>query len=294
VVMAEALLTATTPYSEALGQMTTVLEAAGLAEARREARILLCAVLGVGAEILILAPDAPLGSAAPAVQDALRRRSAREPLARITGHREFFGLDMELARSALIPRPDTETLVEAVLDELGQSGRDQDALSLLDLGTGSGAILTALLSRLPQAGGVGVDRTIDILPHAARNCARHCGTGRALFIAGNWTDALGGTFDVIVSNPPYIATADIAGLDPEVRDHDPRLALDGGSDGYAAYRALARAIPPRLAPGGLVGLELGAGQASTVRAIFAAAGLGSLSCKRDLGGHERALLLRRA
>ncbi len=215
---------------------------------------------------------------------------AREPFSRILGRREFWGLDFALSAETFDPRPETETVVEAVLDEI----KDRNAaLFLLDLGTGSGALLLSLLSELPHALGVGVDR-LEGAATAARSNALSLGLGgRALILAGDWGGALRGGFDIVVSNPPYIATGALPLLPPEVRFHDPRSALDGGADGREAYRVIARDLPRLLAPGGIFACELGAAEEGAVRAILASCGFEAASVKADLAGIPRALLARR-
>lgn len=289
----------TPPFAEAtsrraaLSHMTAALASAGIEDPQREARALLCAILGLAPADLILAPEAPLGAAAASLASALRRRASREPFARITGSREFYGLDFMLSPATLIPRPDTETLVDAVRGHLARQERTNAPLRVVDLGTGTGAILVALLAHLPQAEGTGVDLSIEALDTAAANAARHLAPGRTTFLHSDWFSAVTGLFDVIVSNPPYIETDDIATLEPEVARHDPALALDGGADGLTAYRLLAHQAPAHLAPGGLIALELGAGQADAVTALFAAKGFHVAGLRADLGGVPRALLLTR-
>ncbi len=232
---------------------------------------------------------APIDPAAQAKLDGFAtRRLAGEPVWRILGEREFWGLPFRLGPATLEPRPDSETLVEAALAAL--SDRRDDALSILDLGTGSGCLLIALLSEFRAARGVGVDLSEDACAMARGNAALNGVTDRTVIRQGEWTRGLSQRFDLIVSNPPYIPTAEIATLSPTVRDHDPRLALDGGGDGLACYRALAAALPGALAPGGLAILEIGAGQGPDVMALMKAAGLRPAGSRRDLGGHERAVL----
>lgn len=283
----------TTPRRAALASITAALAGAGIEDPQREARALLCAILGLAPADLILTPEAPLGVAAARLAEALRRRASREPFARITGSREFYGLEFALSPATLIPRPDSETLVDAVRDHIARQGRTEAPLRLVDLGTGTGALLIALLAHLPQAQGTGVDLSVGALETAAANAGRHLAPGRASFLHSDWFAAVNGLFDVIVSNPPYIETGDIAALEPEVARHDPALALDGGADGLAAYRLLARQAPAHLAPGGLIALELGAGQADAVAALLAAEGFRVAELRADLGGVPRALLLTR-
>ena len=274
----------------ALQRVALALDAAGLAEPRREARYTLMAALGLSAARLLLEADRPLGAAHTRATEVCRRRIAREPLARIIGRKEFFGLEFALSDDTLVPRPDTEILVEAMLDHARQRGFDRGPVSVVDLGTGSGAILAAVLCALPQARGIGVDLSAGALATAEANVRRLCGAGRAAFLTGDWLRGLDGPFEVIVSNPPYIETGDLAGLDPEVVRHDPVLALDGGIDGLAAYRRIVAQAPQRLRAGGLLALELGAGQDHAVSVLCREAGLDILECRKDLAGTGRALI----
>lgn len=257
-----------------------------------DARLLVGHALGLTHAELISASSRHLSAREQAAIEALvARRLAREPVAHILGRKEFWSLPLRLSAATLVPRPETETVIEAALDII-KHARDRP-LRILDLGTGTGAILLALLSELPQATGVGCD--IDPLAlDVARDNARDLGfAGRCEFMVSDFGAGLAGAFDLVVSNPPYIASADLPALPPEVRDHDPRLALDGGADGLACYRTIAARIGERLAPGGLLALEIGAGQASAVTAIFEAAGLTAAAPPRaDLAGIHRALVFR--
>lgn len=212
------------------------------------------------------------------------RRVAREPVGRILGHREFWTIDLALNPDTLEPRPDTETVVEAVL----KATPDRNAnLHLLDLGTGTGCILLALLAELPNARGLGVDLSPLAVEAAVGNAERNGLSRRARFQTGDWGNGLKDRFDIVVSNPPYIPSAEIATLEPEVREHDPRRALDGGPDGLAPYRIIAAQLPGLLVPGGLVAVEVGQGQAADVARLLAAQGIGAVESVRDLGGIER-------
>jgi release factor glutamine methyltransferase len=213
------------------------------------------------------------------------RRAAGEPLSRILGRREFWGLEFALSPETLDPRPDTETIVEAALAAF--AGRRGEALRIVDFGVGSGALLAALLSELPAARGVGVDLSPGAAAQARANLESLGLEARAEIRVGDWAEGLDGPFDLIVANPPYIRSGDIAGLAREVRDHDPRLALDGGADGLDAYRALTPQIARLLAPAGRFLVEVGAGQADAVKALATAAGLADLATHRDLAGVER-------
>lgn len=234
-------------------------------------------------------PDLPLTPEALArLDDFAARRAAGEPVWRILGEREFWGLPFRLSRATLEPRPDSETIVEAALAQF--AGRREEQLKLLDLGTGTGCLLIALLSELPRARGVGIDLSHEACRTAAANAALNGVDDRATFRQGNWTEGLAGRFDLIVSNPPYIPSAEIATLSVEVREHDPVLALDGGADGLGPYRLFASSLPPLLAPGGVVLFEIGAGQGADVVALMRAGGLELRGSRNDLGGHERALI----
>ena len=266
----------------ALTLITQRLAAAGIEEPRREARILLAASEGVSAAGL-LALDEVDETKFTAL---LRRREAREPMAYILGHREFWGMDFAVSPATLIPRPDSETLIEAVL-AAGMSPR-----TVLDLGTGTGCLLLAILHEFPQAFGVGVDLSPPAASLARANAAALGMADRAVFLAGNWAEALAESFDLVLSNPPYIEAADVVGLMPEVARYEPLSALAGGADGLAAYRAIIAALPRLLAPDGMAILELGAGQATSVAALAAAAGF-SCTTRQSLDGIERAAMLTR-
>ncbi|HZD24938.1 MAG TPA: peptide chain release factor N(5)-glutamine methyltransferase [Alphaproteobacteria bacterium] len=264
--------------------------AAGIEDPVRDASVLLADSLGCDRLGLLRRAGEPLAEGAHELfERRLLRRLLREPVSRILGRREFWSLGFEIGPAVLDPRPDSETLVEAVLARLGDRSK---SWRLLDLGTGSGCLLLALLSELPAARGVGTDLSPDALRLARRNAIRLGLGDRAAFIAGNWADSLNARFHVVLSNPPYIATGEIPGLAPEVRHYDPLPALDGGADGLAAYRRLAPELPRLLVPGGLAALECGQGQAATIAALLAAAGLVPETPARDLAGIERCVLAR--
>jgi release factor glutamine methyltransferase len=210
-----------------------------------------------------------------------------EPVARILGEKEFWGLPLILSADTLVPRADTETVVEAAL-ELIRAATPIDPPRIADIGTGSGAILLALLSELPDATGIGSDISTGALRTAKANAERLGLGARARFIESDYTEKLEGPFDLIVSNPPYIARGEIARLAPEVREHDPRRALDGGTDGLVAYRALAFELSRLLDPGGAFALEVGLGQADDVADLMQTAGLHVIRPHRhDLAGIPR-------
>jgi release factor glutamine methyltransferase len=217
------------------------------------------------------------------------RRLKREPVARIVGAKEFWGLTLRLGEATLVPRPETETVVEASLAAIDRGGSRSRALRLADLGTGSGALLLALLSELPNATGVGSDLSQDAVEVARENACRLGFSPRAQFVVCDFGVALTGGFDLVVSNPPYIASGEIAALAPEVQ-YDPQGALDGGADGLDCYRAIAGDAVRLLAPGGHVVVELGIHQESAVAEIFKAAGLATTPARTDLNNIPRALL----
>ncbi len=214
----------------------------------------------------------------------ITRRAAREPVAYITGQKEFWSLPFAVAPGVLIPRPDTETLIEAVLADFPERSA---ALNILDLGTGSGCILAALLTEYPKARGLGIDSSEIAQKIASANLERLGLTPRGVIRAGHWAENLDSAFDIVVSNPPYIRTDDITGLQPEVRDHEPLAALDGGSDGLEAVRALAPALKKL---GGMAYIEIGADQAEDACAVFTYAGLRVLRVARDLAGIPRIVI----
>jgi release factor glutamine methyltransferase len=264
--------------------------AAGLDAPELDARILIGHALGLDHAALTAASAHSLtNTERTAIAALAQRRLAREPVARIVGEKEFWSLRFLIDATTLVPRPETETVIEEALAALATGGLRAGHLRIADLGTGSGALLLALLSELPGAFGIGTDISAGALVLARTN-ARRLGIDRAHFVACDLGAALGGPFDLIVSNPPYVATGDIAGLAPEVRDFDPRTALDGGTDGLYFYRAIAATVPALLRPGGLLAIELGVGQARAVADLFAAAGLALSPARADLEGRPRALV----
>ncbi|HEY8065285.1 MAG TPA: peptide chain release factor N(5)-glutamine methyltransferase [Methylosinus sp.] len=277
----------------ALDEVAAFLDRCGVEDARRDARALLFAAGGFTAADLLLEPTAALAGAARAkLRDYAQRRAAREPVSRILGARGFWTHDLVVAPGVLDPRPDTETLIELSLELLRE--RRGEALLILDLGVGSGAILCALLAELPNARAIGVDLSADACAAAALNLSR-CGfSRRASVLRGRWADSLAARFDLIVSNPPYIASGELDGLEPEVRLHDPRLALDGGADGFDCYREIVEALPRLLAPMGAAALEAGDGQARSLAALLAEKGLEPAGIRKDAGGRERAVAARRS
>ncbi len=267
-------------------------------EARQDARVLLAHVLGLASPAgLGVRLDDTLPEAARARFSVLiDRRAAREPVGRLLGRRGFWTLDLALGPDTLEPRPDTETVVRALLERLTPADAPW---RLLDLGTGTGCILLALLSALPKATGMGVDRAAGAVETARANATAHGLAERATLRRADWTDGAGalgvapGRLDAVVSNPPYIPTADLVTLAPEVRDHDPALALDGGADGLDAYRVLVPLTMTLLRPGGWLALEVGAGQAGDVGGLMREAGFPFPAVVHDLAGHGRCIIAAR-
>lgn len=265
------------------------LHAAGIDSARLDARLLLGAVLSLEAPQLIAHPERALTTTEDArFRDLVDQRSRRQPLAQLLGRREFWGLAFRVTPDTLDPRPDSETVVEAALACIP----DRSApLRILDLGTGTGCLLLSLLHELPRATGTGVDRSDATLAVARANAADLGLADRTTFRQGNWTDGLNATFDLVVSNPPYIPQAEIDGLMPEVARYEPRQALNGGVDGLDAYRAIAERMAGLLRPNAYLVVEVGDGQSDSVAAVFAAAGLASTARRSDLRGRTRCLTL---
>jgi release factor glutamine methyltransferase len=275
----------------ALAAAAAQLSDAGIPGARREARLLVAKALGWDAARVLGFPEAEVtAEASERLAALLARRRAREPISRILGFREFWSLRFELSSDTLDPRADSETLIEAALAALDDRSR---AYRVLDFGTGTGCLLLALLSELPHATGTGIDLSVGALEIARRNAAALGFAARAQFLRGNWGDGVSGEWDMILANPPYIASDQIDRLAPEVAQFEPRRALDGGADGLAAYRALAPAVSRLLAPSGTAVIEVGAGQAQAVADTMAASGLALRAIRHDLGGVDRCLVLGR-
>ena len=273
----------------ALRESRAALTAAGVDSAALDARLLVAAALGVRVEQVIAWPERTLdGAATERLRTLLGRRVAREPMAHILGRREFWSLDFAVTPDVLVPRPDSETLIEAALEQIGDRSR---ALRVLDLGVGSGCLLLALLSELPQASGRGIDRSPAALAVARRNAEALGLAERVALVEGDWLDGVAGPFDIVISNPPYIARGDLATLPPEVH-RDPRLALDGGEDGLDCYRALASGLPRVLAPDGFAVIEIGAGQAEIVTTVLREGGLEPWLRRADLSGVIRCVVAR--
>jgi release factor glutamine methyltransferase len=265
----------------------------GFASPALDARLIVGRALGLDHAALAAQANRRItASEAEAIAALAGRRLAHEPVARILGVKEFWGLPLKLAADTLVPRPETETVVEAALAAIDCAALARGA-RIADLGTGSGALLLALLSEWPHARGTGTDISAEALACARDNAAALGLAERSSFVACSYADALSGPFDLIVANPPYIVRGEIATLPPEVRDHDPFRALDGGRDGLDAYRTLAATTKHLLAPRGCLVVELGAGQANAVGAIMQANGLiPDLPVRQDLAGIARAMVLR--
>lgn len=270
--------------------LTDMLRDAGLDSPDADARLLIAEALDIGRTELMVNGDRAITPDQMRAIDALaQRRLAREPVARILGRKEFWSLPLQVNAAVLVPRPETETIVEAALDFIVRGGLRMEVLRILDIGTGSGALILALLKELEQARGTATDISAAALAVARANAESLDLAARCNFVECNIADGVAGPFDLIVSNPPYIVQAEIATLEPEVRDYDPKLALDGGSDGLDAYRAIARDARRLLAPGGRLIVELGAGQEQAVSALFSDVGLKVVATRADLAGIPRAL-----
>jgi release factor glutamine methyltransferase len=259
-----------------------------------DARILVGHALGLGLTDLICAAERRLDAGEIArIEILAARRLRREPVARITGTKEFWGLPFNITADVLVPRPDTETVVERALAAVRPTGGQSPTLRIADLGVGSGALLIALLTELPYATAIGTDRDVAALALARENAQRLGVASRATFAACDFGAAVAPGCDLVVTNPPYVRTGDIATLAPEVGRFDPRAALDGGPDGLAAYRVIAAQAARILTPGGCLVAEIGHGQGPDVAALFRAAGFIEIGIWPDLGGVERAVVTRR-
>ncbi|WP_374632655.1 peptide chain release factor N(5)-glutamine methyltransferase [Ferrovibrio sp.] len=282
-----------TDVAAALRDAAGRLKAAGCDTPRLDAVLLLAQALGITPDRVRLSPDMKLDADAAARFAAmLVRRAAREPVSHILGRREFWGLDFKVSPAVLDPRPDSETLVQAVLDAVPDR---KAALRLVDFGTGSGCLLLALLHELPKATGLGVDASGAALDVARDNAARLGLAGRANFVLGDWGVGLAGPFDILISNPPYIETAAIAGLADDVRKHEPLSALDGGADGLDCYRRLLPDMARLAAGNAILALEVGQGQADAVAGLLASLGgvnPAGIARIHDLGGVARVVQAR--
>ena len=292
--MTSIMLEADVSVDKARRQLTEKFREASLDSPELDARLLVGHALGLDHAAVVAQGRRVLGAAEWRAVSALAvRRLSHEPVARIIGRKEFWGLPLRLNADTLVPRPETETVVEVALDVLAPYRTSQLAMRIADLGTGSGALLLALLAEVPAAYGVGTDLSPGALDCARGNAVELGFAARASFIACDYAATLNPPFDLVVANPPYIARADIATLAPEVRLFDPVRALDGGRDGLDAYREIARDIGRLLSPHGTLVVELGAGQCEAVAKLFTAAGLATQPPRHDLSGMPRALVVRR-
>ena len=283
-------LTAMRTIAAARRALADRLRQAGIDSADADARLLMAHALGIDRAELMANGERTLNGDEMKAIDALgERRLKREPVARIFGRKEFWSLSLQVSPAVLVPRPETESVIEAALDAVVRGALQTEKLRILDIGTGSGALLLALLSELPNAVGTGSDISAAALQVARANAERNDLAGRCTFVACDIAAGVQSPFDLIVSNPPYVARGDIASLAPEVRGYDPALALDGGPDGLDGYRAIAADARRLLAPGGRLIVELGMGQEPAVRALFTTAGLIVAAARDDLAGIPRAL-----
>jgi release factor glutamine methyltransferase len=276
--------------SEALNLLAQAFRTAGIEDADVDARLLVGHALHLDRARLIAQSDRILEAREINVINALAaRRLKREPVSRILGQKEFWSIALAITPDVLVPRPETETIVEGALDFVVRGGLRMEKLRILDIGTGSGALLLALLRELPNATGTGTDISTGALKVARENAAR-CGVeGRCTFVVCDIASVVEGPFDLLVSNPPYIAHHEITSLAPEVKNYDPTVALDGGDDGLAAYRAIAADAKRLMAPGARMFVELGAGQEAAVRDLFTNVGLIAGIARTDLAGIPRVL-----
>jgi release factor glutamine methyltransferase len=282
------LIRPTLSAHDAINRAAARLRQVGIDNPRLDARLLLAHALGTTPSELLRDPDRAVD--VPAFQALVDRRASREPLALIVGRREFWSLEFVVSPATLIPRPDTETLIEAALTEFSDR---EPPRRVLDLGTGTGCLLLAAMSEFPAAFGVGVDRSLAAASLAARNAAMLGMRERTTFLCADWTAALDGRFDLILCNPPYIPTSELDGLMPDVVRYEPRTALDGGTDGCSAHRHLIPELMRLLVPDGAAMLEIGAGQSPIVSELARDAGFACHSC-HDLSGIVRALVLKPA
>jgi release factor glutamine methyltransferase len=280
---------ADTLAKEALRWAVMKLQQEHIESASLDARILLEYVLGVNREQLLFSLELPITTEQYDRFAALvAKRAKRQPVSKIISRREFWGINFAVNENTLDPRPDSETLIECVLERV--ENRD-DALRILDLGTGTGCLLLSLLSELPAATGIGIDASEGALLVAKENAVTLGFTGRTDFMLGDWCSRLEGKFDIIISNPPYIPTEVISTLEPEVAEFDPMLALDGGADGLNCYRKIMKQLSNILAKDGFAAFEIGIGQQNDLAAIANENGMEIAGSKNDLSGIARCLII---
>jgi release factor glutamine methyltransferase len=276
----------------ALRRATAELRRAGIEGPGNDARRLMSAALGLSAAQVLARPERPLRpEEAKRFDQCIARRLAREPVSRILGERDFYGRTFGISPATLDPRPDSETLIDATLKLVALEGWQSRALRILDVGTGSGSLLLTLLAELPGAFGVGTDVSVAALETARGNGLRLGLARSAGWLAGDLLDAVRGPFDILISNPPYIPTLQIAQVEPEVREHDPALALDGGVDGLSFFRRLSAQVA-KIVPDGWIVVETGHEQADAVATLLAAQGLRTISVQRDVAGRRRCVAAR--
>lgn len=279
------------PLGEVLRHARARLSGAGIADAALEARLIVEHFSGTSRTDAISTPDR-IVTQLPEIEQALNRRISGEPVHRILGFRDFYGMRLALSAETLEPRPDTETLVDAVLPFVHETAAREGTCRILDLGTGTGAIALALVTREARAVAVGVDVSDDALATAAANAAQLGVAAGFSTKKSSWFDEIDGRYHLIVSNPPYIPSKEIENLQEEVRNFDPRRALDGGPDGLDPYRKIASGAARHLEQGGRVGLEIGHDQRRDVSRIFEQAGYRLIAHHKDLGGNDRVLVFR--
>ena len=273
----------------AIADITARLEAVGVENARFEARLLLCHMLDIETQILIGYPEREISADHQlALEKLLKRRENREPMSHILGEREFWSLPFKVTKDTLTPRPDSETLIEAVLDHFDDPSAP---LRVLDLGVGTGCLLLSTLSEYDKATGLGIDISQGALSVAQENAARLGMVSRTDFRLGNWDDGIDETFDLVLSNPPYIPLVDRDALEPEVKDYEPDTALFAGEDGLDDYRKLALALPRLLKETGRGVIELGISQSEDVSTLMENQGLRVIAQPKDLGGIIRCLVV---
>ncbi|SDC19239.1 peptide chain release factor N(5)-glutamine methyltransferase [Ruegeria marina] len=266
--------------AQAMAAAAARLRAAGVPDPARDARLLLAHAARIEASrVTLIAPEDLAPEIAERYEQLIALRAVRVPVSHLLGEREFYGRRFKVSAEVLDPRPETETLVEVALS----APFDR----VLDLGTGSGCILVTLLAERPTATGMGVDLSEAACLQASANAVLHRVAERVNIVASDWFERVGGRFDLIVSNPPYIALAEMQGLAPEVLRHEPEMALTDGGDGLGAYRRIAAGAPDHLVPGGRLMVEIGPTQALTVSQLFEAAGLSGIRVIPDLDGRDR-------
>jgi release factor glutamine methyltransferase len=278
--------------ADALRRATADLGSAGIEGPGNDARLLISTALGLSAAQMLARPERPLRcEEVERFGRLIARRAAREPVSRILGEREFYGRTFGISPATLDPRPDSETLIDATLELVAREGWQSRALRILDVGTGSGCLLLTLLAELPSAFGVGSDVSVAALATARANAVRLGLARSAGWLAGDLVAAVRGPFDILISNPPYIPSLEIAQAEPEVREHDPLVALDGGADGVAFFRRLSRVVA-KIVPDGWIVLETAHNQADAVATLLAAEGLRKISVQRDVAGRRRCVAAR--